>query len=158
MITPRKINAARVNGAKSLGPRTLRGKERSAKNSKKLGLSVPLSLSPSDHRLYGDLMDLFGGKNDDPEMRSAADAASHAQIHLEMVRQARRTAMVKASASFEQPAVFKKAIRLAASCERYEARAFSKRKKALRRLSEALSKLTERTQGSDAMPRAAPDG
>jgi hypothetical protein len=158
MITPRRINAARVNGAKSRGPRTSAGRERSAKNSQKLGLSLPLSLSPSGHRLYGDLMDLFGGKLSDPELKAAADAATHAQIHLEMVLEAKRTAMTKASAVLEQPAAFKKAIRLAASCERYEARAFSKRKKALRRLSEAFSKLTERTQGSGVTPRVAPDG
>jgi hypothetical protein len=91
-------------------------------------------------------MDLFGGREADPDITSAADVAAHTLLGLRMVRQAKKVAMQQASATFDQPKAFKKAIRLAASCVRYEGRAFSKWKKAIRRLSEASIKLTERTQ------------
>jgi hypothetical protein len=146
MISPQKADTARANGAKSCGPRTLDGKVKSSRNSVKLGLSLPTSFSPSDYRLHNDLMDLLGGAEAEPHIKSAADTAAHAYIHLRMVRQAKQIAMHKADETFDQPRAFKKAIRLAASCERYEGRAFSKWKKATRRLSEAHIKLTERTQ------------
>lgn len=146
MTSPKKADAARVNGKKSRGPRTQEGKSRSSRNSTKLGLSLPISLGPSDHRLYDDLMKLLGGCEADPDLKSAADVAAHAQLNLQMVRQAKQIAMRQASEKLDQPLAFKKAIRLAASCERYEGRAFSKWKKAARRLSEAHLRLTERTK------------
>jgi hypothetical protein len=146
MTSPKKADAARANGKKSRGPRTQEGKSISSQNSTKLGLTLPFSLGPSDHRLYDDLMKLLGGCEDDPDLKSAADVAAHAQLNLQMVRQAKRLAMRQALAAFDQPKAFNKAIRLAASCIRYEGRAFSKWKKAARRLSEARLKLTERTK------------
>ncbi len=146
MTSPQKADVARANGSRSRGPRTPDGKARSARNATKLGLSLPMSLGPSDHRLYGDLIDLFGDEGADPDIASAAEMAAHAQLNLHMVRQAKQMAMRQASENLDQPFAFKKAIRLAASCERYEGRAFSKWKKAARRLSEAHLKLTERTK------------
>ena len=150
MTSSKKADAARVNGAKSRGPSTQDGKTRSSQNSMKLGLSLPITLGPSDHLIYDGLMDLLGGHEADPEINLAADAAAHARLNLRMVRQAKRVAMQQALAKFDQPKAFNKAIRLAASCVRYEGRAFSKWKKAARRLSEAHLKLTERTQGGRA--------
>ena len=146
MTSPKKADAARANGAKSLGPCTQDGKAKSSRNAKKLGLSLKFALGSSDHRLHGDLMDLLFGAEAEPHLMSAADMAAHAHLNLRMVRQAKQMAMQKAADTFDQPSAFKKAIRLAASCERYEGRAFSKWKKAVRRLSEASIKLTERTQ------------
>lgn len=114
----------------------------------KLGLSIGIALTPSDHRVYDDLFNLFGGDSLAPEVKVAADIAAHTQIQLQMVRQAKSIALQQAAASFDQPTAFNKAIRLAASCERYEARAFSKRKKALRRLSEAISIFDKTNPGS----------
>ena len=149
MTSPKKADAARTNGAKSRGPRTQDGKAKSSRNAKKLGLSLTFALGSSDHRLHGDLMDLLVGDEAEPHIKSAADMATHAHLNLRMVRQARQMAMQKAADTFDQPFAFKKAIRLAASCERYEGRAFSKWKKAIRRLSEVSIKLTERTQEGD---------
>ncbi len=146
MKSPKKADAARANGQKSRGPRTQEGKARSSQNSMKLGLSLPITRGPSNHRFYDDLMDLLGGCEADPDIKSAADVAAHTLLGLRMVRQAKQVAMQQASETFDQPKAFKKAIRLAASCVRYEGRAFSKWKKAARRLGEVRMKLTERTQ------------
>jgi chemotaxis regulatin CheY-phosphate phosphatase CheZ len=146
MTSPKKADAARANGAKGRGPRTQEGKTKSSRNATKLGLSLPASLGASDHLLRNDLRELLVGAEADPHFKSAADTAADAHVRLLMVRQAKQIAMQKAAQAFDQPRAFKKAIQLASSCERYEARAFSKWKKACRRLSEANSKLTKRTQ------------
>jgi hypothetical protein len=150
MTSFQKADAARANGAKSRGPRTQKGKAKSSRNSMKLGLSLPIILGPSDRRFYDDLMDLLRGYGADLDMKSAAESAAHNLLNLRRIRQAKRVAMRQASATFDQHEAFNKAIRLAVSCIRYEGRAFSKWRKATRRLSEAYPKLTERTEAGRA--------
>ena len=149
MTSQKKAEAARLNGAKSKGPRTQEGKATSSQNATKLQLSLPLIFSSSEQGMYDELMELFSGLNPDQEIRTAADMAAYARVQLQRVRNASQSAMLQAAEVFGQPSTFKKSIQLAASCRRYEGRAFSKWKKAARRLSEARLKIDRTNQSAE---------
>jgi hypothetical protein len=142
MTSERARFANRQNSSKSTGPRTFVGKARSKRNSHKHGLSI----FESSHHVGAEIEHLaefiVGKYSGDPGILDAARNIAVAQIFLEQV-QAVRNALLRGGAmdgtsGFESRAClrgkkFSDIIDRLERLDRYEARALSRRKFAVRR-------------------------
>src|SRR6266545_2034150 len=129
-ISARKRAANRRNALLSTGPQTLAGKARAARNARRHGLTLSARLDPARARDIEALARAIAGSKAGAECRERADRIAAAQIELIRVRQARRDLM--AGGRFTRAF-----IRRLASLDRYERRAFSGRKSAIRRFDRA---------------------
>jgi uncharacterized coiled-coil protein SlyX len=127
MASDLKLAANRRNARKSTGPKTNKGKRRSARNALSHGLAVPvrnISALRSDIETLGLSIALASGERTITELsRQAAEA----QLEILRIREV-RAAILATYTSYEE--LTKKL----AGLERYERRAFSRRKRALRAL------------------------
>jgi hypothetical protein len=159
MTSQRKIEANRRNGCKSRGPTSTKGKRRASGNARKYGLSVPILV---DRQAQGKALNLayaIAGKGANNDVLAQALVVAEIELELERIRQARGTAIETAmkqtraangepdSASPSAhpthsppdqmaalPDGFIQALPALQRIERYERRAYSRRKNAVARL------------------------
>ena len=133
--TEKKINANRANAKVSPGPRTQRGKARASKNALRHGLSLPVACDPRLSAGVRRLVQKIAGNDSDPAVVAAASRIAEAQLDLSRIQDARHALLITASpithvGGIDQTDVVKKLVAL----DRYERRAFSRRKFAIRDL------------------------
>lgn len=88
MTSLRKLDANRINARASTGPKSAKGKARSAANARRHGLTLPIH---ADHDLADRaqaLARLFAGNAASPEVLRLGRAAADAQINIDRIRQA----------------------------------------------------------------------
>jgi len=137
MTSTRKTNANRTNAQASTGPRTGRGKARSALNARRHGLSLSVISNPVLADQVATLAREFAGTSSDPEIGELARDVAEAQIDLVRIRWARHDLLARGVADANYEEVTKQLIRM----DRYERRALSRRKFAIREL-DALRRQT----------------
>jgi hypothetical protein len=128
MTSTRKTKANRANARASTGPRTEQGKARSALNA----CSHGLSLSVTSNSVLTEQVDIlareFSGRSSDPEIGELAHDVAEAQIDLVRIRWARHDLLVRDLVDANYEELTKQLIRM----DRYERRALSRRKFAIR--------------------------
>jgi hypothetical protein len=135
----------------STGPRTRAGKKRAAYNALRHGLSLAIGYDPGGE--IGDFARALAGGRDDEHLRALASRIAQAQFDLTRVASARLAVLPAATAG--DPMAIAQLARLG----RYERRAWSRRKSAIRALdavgetpnetpdvNRALETLAERTE------------
>jgi hypothetical protein len=129
MTSTRKINANRANASASTGPKTEQGKARSALNACRHGLNTPVTSNPVLAAKVEMLVREFVGTSRNPEIGELARDVAEAQVDLMRVRWARHDLLARdlGNATHEDE-VTKQLIRI----DRYERRALSRRKFAIR--------------------------
>lgn len=150
MTSLRKVEANRRNAARSTGPRSVQGKLRASRNALKHGLSTPATNEPE----YADELErltqqLTAGESD-LERLALARSAAEAELLLKRVRLTRSVLLKWAIGKLNRDtAMALKPVRNKAASvvkglgaisrlERYERRAFSRRKRLFRDLASCL--------------------
>jgi hypothetical protein len=134
MASSRKIAANRSNARKSTGPRSKEGREVSRRNALRHGLAVPIGTAPEFGHDIEQLAKLLSSGSQHSGDR--AREASEAELDLVRIRKI-RTGLFESFCCTDAPGRFAELNSLAElnnslrKLERYERRAFSRRKRAL---------------------------
>jgi len=134
MASERQIAANRKNAKKSTGPRSKAGRDASRSNARRHGLAITIETDPAFHadieKLAKVLSPSHGTQNVDERAREAAGA----ELDLLRIRKIRtwlfETLYYDATTTDSMAELDDKLAKL----ERYERRAFSRRKRALREM------------------------
>jgi hypothetical protein len=129
MISARKIQANRANARASTGPRTAQGKAIAAQNARRHGLSLSAIANPMVSKQAESLAREIAGGSTDPEVLVSARQIAQAQLDLLRIRQARHDLLARYGLPDEDA---KALTRQLLAMERYERRALSRRKFAIR--------------------------
>jgi hypothetical protein len=136
MATDRQIAANRRNGSLGRGPKTSAGKARSSRNALKHGLSIPVSRDKTLRRKIAVLARILA-QSEAGNVFGQARAAAEAEFELARARAVMEAVLTRAGNTAEwnggpgQGTALIKVLPKLQRLERYERRAFSKRKRAL---------------------------
>jgi hypothetical protein len=138
MSPPRKISANRANAQRSTGPRSAAGKAQSRLNAWKHGLAIPVSASPEWSGAVARLARLIAGEDEGHrQILGAAARVAEASISVIRVRQMKATFF---DILFRNMSVVECGIEMFGKSldrlDRYERRALSQRRTAIRALNE----------------------
>jgi hypothetical protein len=139
MATDRQIAANRRNGALSRGPKTPAGKARSSRNAFKHGLSIAVTRDKARSRRIEVLARKLA-QSEAGHLLAQARVAAEAEVELGRVRAAFEAVLAHAAGSSgrgegaEGAAALTQALPELEKLDRYERRALSKRRRALRGL------------------------
>ena len=131
MTSARKIRANRVNAQASTGPRTEYGRARAAQNARRYGLSLPIAVLPALSQQAEMLAQEIARGSTDQELLQLARRVAEAQFDQVRIRQARQHLLVENMQDAKLAGASRLADQLIA-LDRYERRAFSRRKFAIR--------------------------
>ncbi|MDI1343506.1 MAG: hypothetical protein PSV22_05310 [Pseudolabrys sp.] len=145
MISERKIRANRANARASTGPRTAGGKARASRNAKWHGLTLSVLADPSLAAELQNHATLIAGEAASAGLTESACRIAAAQVDLVRVRQVRHRLLVASeiehdsdassepgSGPHQDRAVIPNLEKRLAALDRYERRAISRRKRAIR--------------------------
>jgi hypothetical protein len=152
MVSQKKLTANQNNAHQSTGPRSVEGKQQSRCNSRKHGLSIPTCSDPSTRSEVERLAALIAGESSDYERLELARTVAEAEFDLRRIRAACLLALEdsrpdgklvgatiapqnrRVQASDLTPNCRDMLLRLQAleRLERYQGRALSRRRKAMR--------------------------
>ena len=157
MTSEAKAAANRRNAKRSTGPRTASGKARASRNAFRHGLSIPMPTDLTDilevSEDFRSFMGEFGGADREQAVRAAEGQAELLRVRCiktELInREAMRCRERDASSSIEEcvATAFDCKAKTLESLDRYERRAFSKRRRSLRKLDRAFQRI-KRTPGA----------
>jgi hypothetical protein len=139
MATDRQIAANRRNGSLGRGPKTSAGKARSSRNALKHGLSIPVSRDKTLRRKIAVLARILA-QSEAGNVFGQARAAAEAEFELARARAVMEAVLTRAGNTAEwnggpgQGTALINVLPKLQRLERYERRAFSKRRRALRDL------------------------
>jgi hypothetical protein len=138
MTSDRKIESNRKNAQKSTGPRSDAGQRRCRRNALRHGLSVAIGSDPSFSedikRLAGAIARGRSGQNIGEFAHQAAEAEIDL-LHIRKLRASRFNAVLgNPETKLDDHSEFNEEL---AKLERYERRAFSRRKRAFRAMTES---------------------
>jgi hypothetical protein len=125
MTTTAVIAANRVNAARSTGPRTRAGKAAAARNALRHGLSLTVLADPALAGEVAELARRIAGEGASEPRRAAALRIAEAQVDILRIRRVRDRIMIEGFTAADPTA---RLMRL----DRYERRALSRRKSAIR--------------------------
>ncbi len=130
MATDKQIAANRANCKRSTGPKTPAGQSKSSRNAFRHGLSLPLLADPQTQANIEALAEAVAGDTETSAQLGAA--RQFAAAHLELTRIRNTCAQVTSKLSTQ--AIDPHSVRRLCGFDRYERRAWSKRKYAAREL------------------------
>jgi len=139
MATDRQIAANRRNGSLGRGPKTSAGKARSSRNALKHGLSIPVNRDKTLRRQIEVLARILA-QSEAGNVFGQARAAAEAELELARARAVLEAVLTRAGITAEwnggpeQGTALIHVLPKLQRLERYERRAFSKRRRALRDL------------------------
>lgn len=134
MVSDRKLAANRKNAAKSGGPRTTAGKRASSQNSYRHGLAIPIGNIKALQGNTRKLALMLSRSNGHTTLVDAAWQAAEAEMEIMRIK-ARRVEFMNAYDELALGSDLReKLLRYLTSLERYEARAYSRRRRAFREL------------------------
>ncbi len=134
MTSARKIRANHANARASSGPKTAAGKAQSARNAFRHGFNVPIWRDPDLASDVEALAQRIVGKGADANVLESAGRVAETQIDLRRLRSHRNWLMdrVMADPMFQTEATEPPPLRELRALDRYERRALSRRKFAMR--------------------------
>jgi hypothetical protein len=136
LTSDRKIRANRANARASTGPQSPQGRARAATNALRHTLSLPVCSNPALSEEVETLAREIAGPGVNEETQELARQVAEAQIDLRRVRYARHRSLSAALSDQHTPRNFATILSHEAkqllAMDRYERRAFSRRKRAVR--------------------------
>jgi hypothetical protein len=138
MTSDRKIESNRKNAQKSTGPRSEAGQRRSRRNALRHGLAIAIGSDPSFSEDIKRLASALAQGRSGQHIVESAHQAAEAEIDLLRIRKLRASrfnaVLGNPETKFDDHSEFNEEL---ATLERYERRAFSRRKRAFRAMTES---------------------